>query len=418
MILIYGKGATGKSLSSFMESQGIKYLIKDDEDFSENLLDSVRLIITSPGIPFYHRIYRLARKKGIEIIGDVEFAYRLYQGKIIAITGTDGKSTTTYMVGEFLKKEKPFVGGNYGEPFINAVKEKNPLAVLELSSFQIYNTKTFKPNIGVLLNISTDHLDWHKRESHYLLSKYKMFKRMKKENKAVLNFDQQIVHRVEVPAEKFFFSMEKLPPSVEGIYYCGQFLIYRIGNKTGKIDITDFSLKGEHNIQNLMAASLTALVHGASSYEIERTIPELRPLPYRIQFVKEINGIQFFNDSKSTTVQSVEKAVNSFKDRKVVLIAGGVYKGGDFSVLSRLENIKTIILIGKNKQVIRQMIDESRKPVVCSGSLEDAVNTAFKTAEKGDVVLFSPGCASFDMFKNYKDRGESFNRAVEKLIND
>ncbi|WP_456381768.1 UDP-N-acetylmuramoyl-L-alanine--D-glutamate ligase [Persephonella sp.] len=415
MVLIYGKGTTGQSLARFMERNEIPHILRDDEDFSEDDLEKVSLIVISPGIPFYHNIYRLARKKGIEIIGDIEYAYRLYRGKIFAITGTDGKSTTTYILGELLKKENPFVGGNYGQPFINAVLNKNPVAVLELSSFQIYATQTFRPNTGVLLNVSVDHLDWHKRESHYLLSKYKMFKRMGRENTAILNLDQEIIQRVKIQADRYYFSMERLPRNLEGIYHCGQFLIYKIKNKTGKIDITDFKLEGVHNIQNLMAASLAAMIHGVSPEEIEEVIPNLKPLPYRIQPVGEVKGVRFYNDSKSTTIQSVEKAVASFKDSRVILIIGGIYKGGDFSVLLKYPNIKKIIIYGRDRQVLKQMLEDRKDIVLLKETLEDSVKEAYRQAEKGDVVLFSPGCSSFDMFKNYRERGEVFNKLVESI---
>jgi len=415
MVMIFGRGTTGQSLSSYLRCREIPHIVRDDTDFTEEDLKGVNLIIVSPGIPFYHRIYKLARKEGIEIIGDVEYAYRLYKGKIFAITGTDGKSTTTYILGEFLKKENPFVGGNYGKPFIDAVRDKNPLAILELSSFQIYATKTFKPNVGILLNVATDHLDWHKRESHYLLSKYKMFKRMGRENTAILNLDQKFPREVEICTRKFFFSMGRLPPSLSGIYCCGHFLIYTLNGRAGKIDISGFKLQGEHNVQNLMAATMAALLHGVKPWEIEEIIPQLKPLPYRLQFIKEISGVRFYNDSKSTTVQSVEKAVSSFKENRVVLIVGGVYKGGDFSILRKYPNLKKVIIFGKDRQVLKQMLNGTGKEVKTVETLESAVNEAYRSAEKGDVVLFSPGCSSFDMFENYKDRGEKFNRLVESI---
>jgi len=415
MVLVYGKGTTGQHLTKFMDSNKIPFIWRDDGDFEENDLSKIRLIVVSPGVPFYHKIYKLARKKGIEIIGDIEYGYRLYRGKIFAITGTDGKSTTTYILGEFLKKENPFIGGNYGQPFINAVLNKNPLAVLEVSSFQIYATQTFRPDTGIFLNVSVDHLDWHKRKSHYVLSKWRMFRRMNRENAAVLNLDQKIISTEKLKTNRYYFSLDKLPREVEGIYHCGQSLIYKIKDKIGKIDITDFKLEGIHNIQNLMAASLSAIVHGITPAEIEKVIPRLKPLPYRIQPVAEIKGVKFYNDSKSTTVQSVEKAVASFKDFKVILIMGGIYKGGDFSILTRYPNIKKIVIYGKDRQILKQMLKEKEDIVFLKDTLEDSVKEAYEHAEKRDVILFSPGCSSFDSFKNYKERGEVFNKIVESI---
>ncbi len=413
MILIYGKGKTGKALSDYMSSNSIPHIIKDDKDFQEKDLDQVNTVVISPGIPFYHKIYRLSRKRGIEVIGDIEYAYRLYRGCLIAVTGTDGKSTTTHIIGQLLKEKNPFVGGNYGEPFINAVKENKKLSVLELSSFQIYSTKTFKPNTAVLLNIAVDHLDWHKRKSHYYLSKYKIFKRLEKHNTAVLNFDQEIIRNLKTRAKKYFFSVERLPSDYEGIYFCGNSLILKTYRNINRIDIYDFKLKGLHNIQNLMASVMTAYISGVPVWEIERKIPQIKPLPFRIQHVKTIGGVEFYNDSKSTTVQSVVKAVESFPDKNVFLILGGIYKGGDFSLLKNFLNVKGVFIIGRDKRVIKNMI--KGKNIYLCDSLDKAVKEAYKRAEMGDVVLFSPGCSSFDMFKNYMERGEKFNKIVESL---
>ncbi|WP_293446563.1 UDP-N-acetylmuramoyl-L-alanine--D-glutamate ligase [Persephonella sp.] len=413
MILIYGKGKTGKALSDYMSSNSIPHIIKDDKDFQEKDLDQVNTVVISPGIPFYHKIYRLSRKRGIEVIGDIEYAYRLYRGCLIAVTGTDGKSTTTHIIGQLLKEKNPFVGGNYGEPFINAVKENKKLSVLELSSFQIYSTKTFKPNTAVLLNIAVDHLDWHKRKSHYYLSKYKIFKRLEKHNTAVLNFDQEIIRNLKTRAKKYFFSVERLPSDYEGIYFCGNSLILKTYRNINRIDISDFKLKGLHNIQNLMASVMTAYISGVPVWEIERKIPQIKPLPFRIQHVKTIGGVEFYNDSKSTTVQSVVKAVESFPDKNVFLILGGIYKGGDFSLLKNFLNVKGVFIIGRDKRVIKNMI--KGKNIYLCDSLDKAVKEAYKRAEMGDVVLFSPGCSSFDMFKNYMERGEKFNKIVESL---
>ena len=413
MILIYGKGKTGKALSDYMSSSSIPHIIRDDKDFQEKDLDQVNTVVISPGIPFYHKIYRLSRKRGIEVIGDIEYAYRLYRGCLIAVTGTDGKSTTTHIIGQFLKEKNPFVGGNYGEPFINAVKENKKLSVLELSSFQIYSTKTFRPNTAVLLNIAVDHLDWHKRKSHYYLSKYKIFKRLEKHNTAVLNFDQEIIRNLKTRAKKYYFSVERLPSNYEGIYFCGNSLILKTYRNINRIDISDFKLKGLHNIQNLMASVMTAYISGVPIWEIERKIPQIKSLPFRIQYVKTIGGVEFYNDSKSTTVQSVVKAVESFPDKNVFLILGGIYKGGDFSVLKEFENLKGVFIIGRDKRVIKNMIKE--KNIYLCDSLDTAVKEAYKRAEMGDVVLFSPGCSSFDMFKNYMERGEKFNKIVESL---
>ncbi|WP_029522404.1 UDP-N-acetylmuramoyl-L-alanine--D-glutamate ligase [Persephonella sp. KM09-Lau-8] len=413
MVLIYGKGKTGQAVFDFLKEKGEKVLIRDDSDFSEEDLKGINQVIVSPGVPFFHKIYKLARKNNIEIIGDIEFAYRFFNGFITAITGTDGKSTTTYLLGQLLEEKEPFIGGNYGEPFVNAMKENKKNAVLELSSFQIYSTKSFKPDIALFLNFSTDHLNWHKTEKHYLLSKYKLFKNQTEKDIAILNFDDEKVKNSPTRAKRYYFSLEKLPDNVEGIYPEGSSLYLKINGKQEKIDISDFKLIGKHNLQNLMAAVLAAYLQGVSVDTISQKIPELKSLPYRIEFKKEINGIKFYNDAKSTTVQSVVKAVESF-DKDIILILGGIYKGGDFSVLRDIPNISKFVIIGQDKESLQRMINRPEKTYLID-TLKEAVKTAYSLAEKGDIVLFSPGCASFDMFKNYIDRGEQFNKIVEEL---
>lgn len=413
MVLIYGKGKTGQAVFDFLKEKGEKVLIRDDSDFSEEDLKGINQVIVSPGVPFFHKIYKLARKNNIEIIGDIEFAYRFFNGFITAITGTDGKSTTTYLLGQLLEEKEPFIGGNYGEPFVNAMKENKKNAVLELSSFQIYSTKSFKPDIAIFLNFSTDHLNWHKTEKHYLLSKYKLFKNQTEKDIAILNFDDEKVKNSPTRAKRYYFSLEELPDNVEGIYPEGSSLYLKINGKQEKIDISDFKLIGKHNLQNLMAAVLAAYLQGVSVDTISQKIPELKSLPYRIEFKKEINGIKFYNDAKSTTVQSVVKAVESF-DKDIILILGGIYKGGDFSVLRDISNISKFVIIGQDKKLLQRMINRPEKTYLAD-TLKEAVKTAYSLAEKGNTVLFSPGCASFDMFKNYIDRGEQFNKIVEEL---
>ncbi|WP_297455833.1 UDP-N-acetylmuramoyl-L-alanine--D-glutamate ligase [Persephonella sp.] len=413
MVLVYGKGKTGQAVFDFLQKRGEKVLIRDDSDFSMEDLKKINQIIVSPGVPFFHRIYKLARKNNIEIIGDIEFAYRYFDGFITAITGTDGKSTTTYILGQLLEEKSPFIGGNYGEPFINVIKENKKNAVLELSSFQIYSTKSFKPDIAIFLNFSTDHLNWHKKEKHYLLSKYRLFKNQTEKDMAILNFDDENVKNSPTKAKIYYFSLKKLPENIEGIYPDGKYLYLKINGKQEKIDVSGFKLIGKHNLQNLMAAILAAYIQGVSVEKINQKIPELKSLPYRIEFKKEINGIKFYNDAKSTTVQSVIKAVESF-DEPVVLILGGLYKGGDFSVLRNIPNISKFVIIGQDKELLQKMINQPEK-IYLADTLKEAVKTAYSLVEKGNIILFSPGCASFDMFKNYIDRGEQFNKIVEEM---
>ncbi len=418
MLLIYGKGKSGQSAKALAEKKGFEAAVVDDNDFKEKYIEKTSMIVVSPGIPFYHPIYKLAKKKRIPIIGEVEFAYRFWKGKVIAVTGTDGKSTTVKLIYDILKREKEdiFIGGNYGIPFSEIVLERETgTAVLELSSFQIYSTVYFKPDVGVFLNISTDHLDWHRRFLHYLISKYRLFKRQKTENYAVLNFDNRYVFQTKTMAKKMYFSLKPLPGEYEGAFLKDDWIYIRKMDKEEKIvNIKNLPVKGIHFVQNVMASILAVQSQGIRKASIEKGIYEYKPLPFRLEYEGNIKGVEIYNDAKSTTVQSLLMALKSFPDKNVILIAGGINKGGDFSVLKREKNLKKVILIGRDKEKIKKMIQPDINPDL-SNSLEEAFNRALYYAEKDDVILFSPACASFDMFKNYIDRGNRFKKIVSGL---
>lgn len=417
MILIYGKGKTGTDIKKYLDKNNIENIIVDEKD--EILHLKPDLIIVSPGVPFYKEIYKFAKKNKIPIISDIEYTYKLFKGDIIAITGTDGKTTTTSLIFEILKtSKKTFVGGNYGIPFINALEDSYNVAVLELSSFQLYSTKTFKPKIAVILNISKDHLDWHKKMKHYILSKFKIFKNQTENDYLILNYDDKCLKSINRKSKIYYFSLNELPEGVNGIYLKNKENDYYILTLKDKDEI-DIKLKtkliGLHNLQNIMASILAGYLYKIDLYKIVKVIEDFNPLPHRIEFVASINGINFYNDSKATTVQAVEKAIDSF-DSNVILILGGINKGGDFSVLKeKLESkVKKTVIIGRDKEEIKNMIKNYTK-VETAESLKDAVIYAYNTAEKGDTILLSPGCASFDMFKSYADRGQQFIEIVKNL---
>lgn len=421
MILIYGKGKTGEAVKDFLDKRGIENIIVDDKDtFPENL--DIKEIVVSPGIPFNHKIFKYAKKNKIPILSEIEFAYRYFKGEIVAITGTDGKTTTTSLIYETLKNKDVFIGGNYGIPFISIVdKNQNGLAILELSSFQIYSTYTFRPKIAIILNISTDHLDWHKKEKHYKLSKLKLFKNQNEEDFAILNYDDEYLRNIKPKSKLYYFSLKE---EVNGIYLVDRkkeyiFNVYNLilkdGNLKKEIQVKT-QLVGLHNLQNIMACILTGYLLRKDLDVILKKLENFKSLPHRIEFVRKIGNVEFYNDSKSTTVQAVEKAVESF-DNDVVLILGGINKGGDFSKISDIakSKIKKAFIIGRDKKQIKGMIDKFSVGVL-SQSLEEAVYNAYNEAKNSNAtVLFSPGCASFDMFKNYADRGDKYKKIVMNL---
>ncbi len=417
-VLIYGSGKSGQAAFLLAKEKGLSPFIVDDKSFDEKYLSDIDLIVVSPGIPFFHKIFKLAKKKGIEIVGETEFAYRFWKGKVIAVTGTDGKSTTTKLIYDILKRERKdiFIGGNYGIPFSEIVLEKETgTAVLELSSFQIYTLKSFKPDTAVFLNISKDHLDWHKKFSHYMYSKYKLFKLQNENCVAILNFDNSYTRDTKTKGKKLFFSLKELPENYSGIFLKENLICVKKNDKKEElINVEDFPVKGIHFIQNVMAASLVALEEGVSKESIKETVENFESLPYRLEYEGSIKGIDFYNDAKSTTVQSLLMAVRSFPEKNLVVIAGGIDKGGDFSLLKNEKNIKKFILIGRDKEKIGKILSKYFD-VDYAASLEEAVKKSITYAEKDDVVLFSPACASFDMFKNYIDRGEKFKRIIKGL---
>ncbi|MCX7760478.1 MAG: UDP-N-acetylmuramoyl-L-alanine--D-glutamate ligase [Hydrogenothermaceae bacterium] len=423
MVVVFGKGKTGEAVKRFLDSKGIENILIDDKDRFK-LDRKVEEIVISPGVPFFHNIYKEAKKLAIPVISEIELADRFYKGKKIAITGTDGKTTTTSIIYHILKDiPNTFVGGNYGIPFVDIVDktDENSTVVLELSSFQLYSCKNFKPEIAVVLNISKDHLDWHKKMSHYILSKYKITKNQTDKDFLILNYDDPIVRDFSSKADKYYFSTEQIPENLKGIYM-KDYKKSDINTATfvlqidKKIEFTvNTKLVGLHNIQNIMASILATYLYGLKIEDIIEKIESFEPLPHRIEFVKEIQGVKFYNDSKATTVQAVKRALESF-DKGIILILGGINKGGDFSILGNIlkERVKKVYIIGRDKDQIESMIKpfcETEKV----DSLEEAVKKSFKSAENGDTVLLSPGCASFDMFKSYADRGNQFKDIVRKL---
>lgn len=422
MVLIFGKGKTGTAVKEFLDRKVIDNIIVDDSD-SYKITKDIEYIVVSPGVPFFHKIYKIAKEYRIPIMSELELADRYYRGKKIAITATDGKTTTSSLIYHILKDENVFLAGNIGIPFIDVVDKSDDrtTTVLELSSFQLYQSQNFKPDIAIILNISKDHLDWHKRFIHYVASKHKITKNQTEKEFLILNYDDEILRKCNSNANIYYFSLGKLPEKLKGVFLkdysrgIKNRLVLTIRDKE-EFDISiETELIGYHNAQNIMASVLACYLYGTDIQTISQRVETFKPLPHRIEFVKEVNGVVFFNDSKATTVQAVARALESF-DGKVFLILGGINKGGDFSVLKDLlrEKVKKVFLIGKSRDEIDSMIRDYCETEKVE-SLENAVMESYKNAEKSDIILLSPGCASFDMFKSYADRGNRFKEIVDKI---
>jgi len=335
------------------------------------------------------------------------------------VTGTNGKTTTTLLIGEMFKQDgkKVAVGGNVGDPLILFAEggDRWEVLVVEVSSFQLEGIEHFRPRLSVLLNITEDHLDRYAHYEDYIDAKARIFLNQGSEDVAILNKDDPIVvGRAEgVSAKKIFFSLrEKLD---QGTFSNGQTITFRFGTREEDYPLSRALLKGIHNVENMMAALTTARTYGCSKEAIEMALQRFEGLEHRLEFVREIEGVRFYNDSKGTNVGSVVKSLQSFSE-PILLIAGGKDKKGDLSSLKELirRRVKRLILIGEAKGRMGQELGGLTETATAE-TLQEAVSLAHQIAQKGDIVLLSPACSSFDMFKDYKERGKIFKEAVHKL---
>jgi len=377
------------------------------------------IIVVSPGVDLNIEPIQKAIKHGVRVVSEIELAYHFIHAPIIAVTGTNGKTTTTLLVGEMLKEDgrKVGVGGNVGEPLILFAdgKDRWEVLVVEISSFQLEAIKDFRPRISVLLNITEDHLDRYPRYDDYIEAKVRIFANQNSGDLAVLNRDDPIVmqFREKVKAKKVLFSLkEKLG---EGAFSNGQTIFLRLGEKGEEYSIAKTPLEGIHNVENMMAALTTARIFGCSKKSIQTVLDRFKGLEHRLEFVREIKGVRFYNDSKGTNVGSVVKSLQSFSE-PVTLIAGGKDKNGDLSPLEALiqKRVKHLILIGEAKERMNRELGGLTDTVMAK-TMEKAVLLAHQKAKAGEVVLLSPACSSFDMFKDYKERGKVFKEAVKRL---
>lgn len=376
------------------------------------------LIVVSPGVPLEIAPLREADKSGIEIISEIELAYRFLQTPLIAVTGTNGKTTTTSLLGEMFRQagKKVFVGGNIGTPLIVYVSgtQDRDFVIAEISSFQLEGIKAFRPFISVLLNITEDHLDRYQSFAGYSAAKGRIFLNQTESDTAVLNYDDPQVRKLDpaIRAQKVFFSTRQ--PLPDGISYNGA-LHLRLRGEEGHITIAGALLAGIHNVENMMAAAAVGFVCGLSLQSMQQTLVRFSGLKHRMELVDEIRGVIFYNDSKATNVGAVVKSLESLP-APLVLIAGGKDKGGSYAPLQKLlrEKVKLLILLGEARERMLAELGGQVETVV-TASLDEAVHTAFSKSEAGDTVLFSPACSSFDMFTSYEHRGESFKDLVSNL---
>jgi UDP-N-acetylmuramoylalanine--D-glutamate ligase len=441
-VLVVGLGRSGVASALFLKSGGARVTVSDakSEDqlreeipalldqgiavetggHGERTFQNQDLIVVSPGVPVDSQALNQARALGAPVIGEIELAAQFLSGPIVAITGSNGKTTTTTLVGEILAKSglKTLVGGNIGTPAISLVSGASPetAVVLEVSSFQLETIRSFRPKIAVVLNITPDHLDRHRTFGAYVDAKARIFKNQTSDDFAVLNADDptcvELVKRTD--AQVFWFS-RKSPVEKGAFMRDGQLTFRRHESDIEIMPIAEVPLKGAHNVENVLASICAAALMGCDAARIRDAVREFKTVEHRLEYVANVRGVEYYNDSKATNVDATVKALESFP-ANIHLILGGKDKGSDYTVLNDLlrERVKCVYTIGAAAEKIESQI-RGAAAVVSSGTIESAVRQASASAAPGDVVLLAPACASFDQFQNYEHRGRVFKELVLAL---
>lgn len=404
-----------------------KVLLNNDISFEEGNHTEAKIfnadvVMKSPGIPDTVSVITTLKQKGISVISEIEFASKYTDAVIVGITGSNGKTTTTMLLNHILKKANLNVsmGGNIGDSFAQQVaKEKPDIHVLELSSFQLDGVETFSPHIAIITNITPDHLDrYDYKFENYINSKFRITENQTEANFLIYDFDDVVVSNWlknnKVKAKLLPFSIEN--ELEQGVYLKDNKIIINYKKEYKIMGISTLALKGKHNTKNAMAAAMAASLLKVRKETIRESLEDFEGAEHRLESVLKINGVQYINDSKATNVNATFYALDSMQS-PTVWIVGGVDKGNDYLDLMPLvrEKVKAIICLGVDNQKIVQTFYNVVDLVVETVGAEEAVKVAYKIAEKGDAVLLSPACASFDLFENYEDRGNKFKKAVREL---
>jgi len=390
----------------------------------ESAFQDADLIVMSPGISVESvDAVQAAQAKGVPVIGEMELGFGFAKAPIVAITGTNGKSTTTALTGEILKAAglQVFVGGNLGRPLCEAVLERTEWdwIVVEVSSFQLETIRTFRPRVAALLNVTPNHLDRYRGLEDYLAAKMRIFENQTADDLAVVNADDPLVLKRtgSIRSRRVFIS--RSPRTERGVYLnAGRVIAVDVPASPDRFEILrqkEIPLQGSHNIENILAASAVGLVCGCAADQIRKVVRKFKGLEHRLEPVRRRKGVLYVNDSKATTVAALAKALEAFSE-PIVLIAGGRDKGGEFTLLRGLlrDRVKVAVLIGEARPTLRAAWGDLL-PLIEVNSLEEAVERAAGEAVSGEVVLLSPACSSFDMFRDFEDRGRCYKEAVNRL---
>ncbi|MCR3956194.1 MAG: UDP-N-acetylmuramoyl-L-alanine--D-glutamate ligase [Gudongella sp.] len=443
-ILVMGVGVTGLSAIKMLMEHNNEIMVYDEKSEEEimellhsNGLDKVEVIddegkyflqeidfvLKSPGIPPDHQIIQFAEEKGTPVISDIELAYNIgIQGTVIGITGTNGKTTSTMLAGAVLRKAgvRTQLAGNLGTGILQVIEklEEEDYIVLELSSFQLEHTYLFKPDVALITNITEDHLDWHGSFENYMASKFKIYSNQSSDNYLILNWDDRHLRSLKGkvrPKVVWFSTSEELN---EGIFLRnGSIICIMDGAEETVLDLEDIKIPGVHNIENICGVVGIMKALKIHNQVIRDAVGDFMGVEHRIEFVKEMKGITFYNDSKGTNVQSTLKAVQAI-DRPIVLIAGGYDKGAEYGELmdAFVHKSRALVLMGETAEKIRKSAEEKGiEEIYIVSGMEEAVHKAASLGVAGDAVLLSPACASWDMYSNFEERGKHFKRLVMEM---
>ena len=445
-VLVVGAGKSGLAVSRFLADKGVAVILADannpvypEGELEQLALMGVRLfldgypevehgsfdfVVMSPGVPLTVKPARDALENGIPVIGELELAYHFARAPIVAVTGTNGKTTTTTLIGEIFKDagRNVLVGGNIGFPLVAEVERCGPkdVIVAEVSSFQLETTCVFKPKVAIILNVTPDHLDRHGTMENYTAVKAGIFSNQTSDDFTVLNYDDPLTAVLDGNSRGRTIYFSRREATSTGVYVSeGKIVTNLNGNAEIICGCDELGLPGAHNLENALAAVAAAKAMGVETASLVRTLRRFKGVPHRLEFVTEINNVKYINDSKGTNPDASIRALEAYNE-PIVLIAGGKNKGNDFREFAgRLkERVRVLVVLGQSAGLIAEAARaEGFEDILYAGDFREAVNLAHRAARPGDIVLLSPACASWDMFKSYEERGDLFKEIVLNIKN-
>ncbi|MDT8859122.1 UDP-N-acetylmuramoyl-L-alanine--D-glutamate ligase [Alkalihalobacillus sp. MEB130] len=438
-ILILGLAKSGEAAAKLLHKLGANVVVNDAKPYEENeqakqlesigievvcgghpltLLDKgIELVVKNPGIPYRNPIVREALHRGISVVTEVEIASLISEAEIVAITGSNGKTTTTTLIYEMLKngEREPLIAGNIGTVACEVAEKATDqeVMVLEVSSFQLLGTEQFKPKVSVFLNLFDAHLDYHGTKEEYGLAKAKITANQTESDYLIYNVDDPIVRKIANDSDATLIPFSVKQPLAKGLSIQNEAIYY---NGQPLVQLHSIVLPGAHNLENILAAIGASLTMGAKRSQIEHVLQTFSGVEHRLQFVSEYEGRRFYNDSKATNILASQKALEAF-EQPIVLLAGGLDRGNEFDELSSsFKNVKALVTFGETKEKLAKTAKEAKvERIVFVNTMEEAVQAAYDQSESGDVILLSPACASWDQYKTFEERGLRFVKAVETL---